>query len=338
MLLVGIAPARAWADDLVGLVAFHGDDAAARDRAQARARDAGLAWIDLTPAPPPAPTAAASLRAGQDAYAELRWDDALAALDAAIAEAWRTGGADLGTTELSDAFLYRGLVATQRGDTAGAWDDLVRAAVIAPARTLDPLRFPTRAVEAFDRARAAVAVLPRARLAVEAPGCDVVIDGGIAREAEVPHGEHVVRVLCTGRAPWGERVALAADTALAPPPDDAAAPPTDDALAQLATERGVVAVLAIVVRDGTAAVKVVSAQGEVTAIASGRTDELDAAIDRVLAPPPVIVQAAKRPWWRSPWLWAAAGATVATAVILPFALGGDDGGGTATLQPVGWTW
>src|SRR5262245_52510899 len=119
-----VASAEARADDLVGLVAFHGPAEpsaaaiAARERAAARARDAHLAWIDLSPAAPAPSSAASQLRAGVDAYEGLRWDDALVALDAAIDEIWRTGGAGLGATQLSDAFLYRGLVATQRGDTS----------------------------------------------------------------------------------------------------------------------------------------------------------------------------------------------------------------------------
>jgi len=336
-----LAPTRARAADLVGLVAFHGPAGAARDTTQARARDAGLAWIDLSPAPPPPLTAAASVRAGIDAYDELRWDDALAALDAAIAEVWRTGGADLGGAELSDVFLYRGLVSTQRGDTATAWDDLVRAAALSPARTLDPLRFPTRAVEAFDRARAAVAKLARARVTVDAPGCDAAIDGGAAASAEVPLGEHVVRVACPDRAPWGQRVVVAGDLTVTPPADDAGAPPDDAALAALAAAHGAVAVLAVIVTADLAAVRVVDARGEVTAVASVRLGEGDlaAAIDRVLAPPEVVVvRPAQRPWWRSPWLWAGVGAAVTAAVLIPFAVSTDDSHDTIPLRPLGWSW
>jgi hypothetical protein len=340
-------PAVARADDAVGLVVFHGPassvGAEARERAQAAARDARVAWLDLSAERPAEPIAPARLRAGIDAYEELRWDDALAALDEAAGDAWRSGGEGLTTTELSDIFLYRGLVHTQRGDTASAWDDLVRAAAIAPARTLDPARFPTRAVQAFTRAADAVAALPRATLTVEAPGCTVWIDGGEGTRAEVVHGEHAVRTEC-GSHRWGQRTVVASDLAIEPagPPE----PPGDEELGAIAKERAVAALIAVIVADGanaTASVRVVRADGTVTARRSVTLDSGDAAlataIDELIAPetaPPPRPKRAR--WWQSRWLWAAGGAAIASAVILPLTLGGGGDGGDAKLRPLGWTW
>ncbi|MCB9560761.1 MAG: hypothetical protein H6708_10180 [Kofleriaceae bacterium] len=353
----GPAPARAEGDAGVDLVGFHGPATpgpaatAARDRLAARARAAGLAWLDLSPKPAPASDAAGRLRAGIDAYDELRWNDAHGALDDAAAEAWRTGAAGLTTAELADVFLYRALVDTQLGDATHAWDDLVRAATIAPARTLDPLRFPTRAVEAFDRARTAAAALPRAVLAIDAPGCASRIDGGEAARLEVIHGEHAVQVACPGRAPWGARVVVAGDLTVTPPPDDAR-PPDDAAWATVAAERGAAAVLAATVADDGAGATLVlrvvpahGAPGRRTSIALTGDDHdaaaIDAAVDRVLLAPVTGGPAAATPWWKSRWLWAAAGAAVTAAVIVPLTIGGDrSDGGTVTVRPTGWstTW
>jgi hypothetical protein len=336
----------------IGLVIFHGSAEptevarSARDRAEARARAAGRAWLDVTPAPPARSTAPDRLRAGIDAYEELRWDDALAALDAAADELARAGGG-MPTGDLSDVFLYRGLVHTQRGDATRAWDDLVRAATLAPARTLDPLRFPTRAIEAFDRARDAVKALPRARLVIDAPaGCDVEIDGGLAAEAELPHGEHLVAATCPGSAPWGRQVVLAGELRITPELA-ALAPPTDDEVARLIANRGVEAALVIVVADLPAAItatlRVVDARGRgrlaSTLALDGDAVALDAAIDDALViDAPVVAPPPRRArWWRSPWLWAAVGAVATAAVVLPLTLG-DDGSGDASVRPSGWSW
>jgi hypothetical protein len=322
--------------------------AAARDRVVARARAAQVATVDLSPAAPPAPVAAARLRDGIDAYDELRFDDALAALDAAADDAARTGAAGLATAELSDIFLYRGLVHTQRGDATRAWDDLVRAATIAPARTLDPLRFPTRAVEAFDRARVAVEKQPKARVTVDAAGCDAWLDGAAATTAELRAGDHFVRVACAGRLPWGERVAVTTDATLTPPAATAPPPPDSATIAALAQQRGAAAALVVVIaEDGravTAALRVVDAGGATDRRASVRIEgsdlaPLDAALDRAFAVelPAVVVRPEKKRWYRSPWLWAAVGAAATAAIVLPLTVGGDDGD-SATLRPSGWSW
>ena len=351
LILVLIVTASAAAAD-VGLVVFHGPASpsataqAAHDRAADRARAGQRAWLDLSPPSPPAPTVSARLRGAIDAYNELRWDAALAALAAAITEIERTGGAGATTAELSDAFLFRGLVHTQRGDATAAWEDLIRAATLAPARTLDPARFPTRAVEAFERARQAVTALPRAALTVDAPGCAAWIDGGAAAASQVPHGEHLVRVACPGRAPWGARVVVAGATAVTPALEPTA-PPDDAALAALARDRGAAAVVAVVVAEGTGAaptatVRVVLASGAVSRRASlalggdAAAARLAQAIDEALAAPRGASPPPRRTrWYQSRWLWAAAGAAATAAIVLPFTIG-DGGDDRAVVRPTGW--
>jgi hypothetical protein len=365
VVVVTLGPARALADDAPGLVVFHAPaDApasvlAARDALAARARRAGIAWIDRSPSAAPTPQAPALHRQAIEAYEALRFDEALAALDAAIGEAEHTGAAGLTAAELSDLFLYRGLTYTQRGDQARAWDDLVRAAVLDPARVLDPLRFPTRAVEAFGRARASVAQEARGELVVAAPaGCEVVVDGAAAAaRVAVPYGEHFVRVGCAGRRPWGTRVTLAAASTAVTPALVADAPPSDAELKALAAgERAqelllvtvalapgappVLSVVRVDARSGKAGVRASVA----LAPGGAATPDAEAAFERVLTPvgtsPPGSARTEPRAWWHSPWVWAGVGAVVATAIVLPIALASGDSSssGDVIVRPSGWTW
>ena len=52
---------------------------------------------------------------------------------------------------------------------------------------------------------------------------------------------------------------------------------------------------------------------------------MDEALDRLLAPvaaAPLATRpaSADTPWYRSPWLWGAAGAAVTAAILIPFAI------------------
>src|SRR5262249_14268030 len=134
--------AAAPAADLVVVWAPNANVAPVEDAA----RKAGAAPIDRSPPPPAAPDAARFIRLGIEAYDALRLEDALAALDHARAAIDRSGAAGVTTAQLADLFLYRSLVRTQQGDAPGAWDELVIAATIDPARVLDPARFPPRVI------------------------------------------------------------------------------------------------------------------------------------------------------------------------------------------------
>src|SRR5262249_3915411 len=131
-----------------------------------------------------------------------------------------------------DLLLYRGLIATQRGDATAAWDALVAAATIDPTRILDPLRFPPRAVDAFERATEAVGQAARGQLSVDVPaGCTTVIDARAHATTALRQAEHFVRVECPGATPYGAVAALsAAEQTLTPTLAPSAAPADADLL------------------------------------------------------------------------------------------------------------
>jgi hypothetical protein len=92
----------------------------------------------------------------------------------------------------------------------------------------------------------------------------------------------------------------------------------------------------------TASIRVVGADGRADAPTAVTLDAdgaaVDAAIDAALGPPPVTVPPpAKTRWWKSPWLWAAGGAAITAAVLIPFAVSGGDTD-SASLRPLGWSW
>jgi len=116
-----------------------GTRGAGRAGRRGRARSRRRRDRSLTAAAHAADTAAV-VRRGIAAYDALQIADAVKLLDEARAVADRTGGAGLSQTELSDLFLYRGLVKTQQGDATGAWDELASSVLVAPTRVLDPAR------------------------------------------------------------------------------------------------------------------------------------------------------------------------------------------------------
>ncbi|MCE9575925.1 MAG: hypothetical protein K8W52_22430, partial [Deltaproteobacteria bacterium] len=182
----------------------------------AEARRDRIAWIDAsTAAAAPADTIG-RIRRGGTAYAELRFEAAIADLDAAATEVAASGAAGLAPADLSDLFLFRGLARTQLGD-ARAWDDLVASAAIDPSRVLDPQVFPPRAVESFARAVTAAQAAGKAALAITAPAsCAITIDGALAADgkAEVMRGQHFATARCPGHLPWGSRVTVDSDKAI----------------------------------------------------------------------------------------------------------------------------
>ncbi len=307
------------------------------------ARREGIAWIDASAPADPPPETIARIRRGATAYAELRFEAAIADLDAAAIELAASGAIDLAPADISDLFLFRGLARVQLGDVR-AWDDLVAAAAIDPSRVLDPQVFPPRAIESFARAVTAAQAAGRAALTITAPaGCAIAIDGAGAADgrAEVVRGPHYATARCPGYRPWGSRVIVDADRAIAPSLTVEAAP-TDAELAIQLRTAGATAAIAIRIAGPVCTLRHLTADGRVVAQAAIALDQpraVDAAVAAfvALAHPAAPVRATR--WWRSPWLWGAAGAAVATAVLLPFALGGDGGAGAVTLRPTGLpTW
>jgi len=335
LLLLWVAPSAA--ADPAPLLLYYSSATADDSRAAVEgvARRNGTAFLDLSPVDPPPPKAGQYLNRAIDAYHDLKYDTALAQIDLALAEVDGSGGAGLTTSELSDLFLYRALVVTEQGDSPRAWDDLVRAAALDPTRKLDPVRFSPRSAEAFQRAVDAVNKAERAVLSVEAPaGCKVFVDGRALdpAQAQVPIGEHFVRVTCEGSVPYGARVVVSEPQQTVVP---VLAPPKtvdiNDAAKLVERRGGTAFIVALVDRspgaDGTLAIRLydvatVSAKGSVIV---GLDGDISAAVQRLIdqvVRPTVIIREVpqKIPWYKKPWVWGVAGAAVTGAILLPFVL------------------
>ena len=339
---------------LLGILAIAGAEAEARPSADlvivwapgaqvepvaAVAREAGAAVIDRSP-PPPAPAdTAAVVKRGIAAYDALQIADAVKLLDEARAVADRTGGAGLSQTELSDLFLYRGLVKTQQGDATGAWDELASSVIVAPTRVLDPARFPPRVAAEIERARIAVEGRGARALTVDAPtGCAVVIDGIAAGDAAPPRiiGPHWVHVTCADRAPWGARIEITTDTTIAARNAVIKAPTADEMLIQARTAGAQAFVVAEVVgRIGTARLVGVDGRERDRRTVSVTTTlaPLAAVVRDLLAPPPI----ARTRWYQSKWVWAAGAAVIAAAILVPITAtaASDNAATTFTAKPEG---
>jgi hypothetical protein len=346
------SPARA--AEPTPLVVFYAalelDEAAragVRAALEGAAQRLGSAVIDLSPATEPAAEASLHLRRAIEAYEAFRFGEALTSADAGLTEASATGGMGLSDSDLSDLLIYRALALTERGDSARAWDDFVRAATIDPSRRLDPVRFPPRVVETFTRASRAVTAARPASLAVDLPaGCAAWLDGrSITGQLtlSVTRGEHYVRARCAHRAPYGARVLIAGDTHRMAPQLTPLAPPGADAIRAAVRQRGFLsAVSAVLTRSGSGGALLLSlrlvdaASGRtrgavaVALTRPDRTEDVGRGLNRLLTPlagsrvggsaPPAD---RPTPWYRAPWLWGFAGAAIAAAVLVPFVIDSD---------------
>lgn len=303
------------------------------------ARRAGAAVIDTSPAPTERPNLRPLVERGIDAYGALEVETALTALDTAAEQVDHTGAAGLDTVALGDLFLYRGLIHAHRGDDARAWDDFVTAATIEPTRVLDPARFPPRAVEQHGRALAAIATRLRGRVTLAPATCRIQIDGApvTAGSVELGFGRHWLRAECAGHEPTGRRIEvdraeLALDVA-----GRAIAPPTDDELVIQGRSAGARAFVVVAIRGGVAIVRRIGIDGReqdrasVTTTGARDAGPVADAVTRLLAAPAV----ARRAWYRSGWVWAAAGAAIASAILIPIALGNSGGTPAVILRPDG---
>jgi hypothetical protein len=330
---VGIADAAPAAD---AILYWAPPDAPAvvRTRTRAAAEAKGAAFVDRSP-PAPQPADPKRIVAAITAYDQLRFDEAVVLLDQAAADLDRTGAAGLDVARLAELFLYRGLARIQLGEPARAWDDLLIAARIDPSRVLDPARFPPRAIEQLERARAEVAASPRGVLRVTAPeGCVISIDGAISGDgrAELPHGAHWVDAACPEHQPWGRRVVLdrtAVEVQVAATP---ITPPGEDEALIQARALGAATVVEVTILAGAARIRHRSADGRELsrALVSADGDVIAATVERMLDPPPV----AGEKWYRKRWVWAAGGALAAAAILVPVALR-DTGPGDRVIRPTG---
>ena len=174
---------------------------------------------------PPAPRAPELVKSGVLNAQKIAFGEALRDLDAAAAEVATTGGAGLSTDELADLYLHRA-IATARADwnaTAAApptdarthaYPDYLRAATLAPARTLNAREIPPQAVADFARAVAEVQQRPRGTLSVAGSAdAQVSLDGGPLMPVaggvvfrDVVNGEHLIHVEELGHVGWGVAV------------------------------------------------------------------------------------------------------------------------------------
>ena len=200
------------------------------------ARSIGARFVDVTPPATPPPSLVPALEAAKAAYARFDFADTISRLNELARLADGSGGGDLDARALSEIFFYRGLAKLEKAAKEAAWEDLVRAARLDPARVVDPTQFPPRAVTAYKRAVAEVGDLPRVELTLDVPaGATVRLDGtAAASPTTVTPGAHFVAVVAEGHEPWTAVVSVAGPrTRLAPPLRRYQAPQGDALLANI---------------------------------------------------------------------------------------------------------
>lgn len=304
---------------------------------------AGASYVDVSPEAVPLPDPRPLIKRGIAAYGSLEFDAALTALDAAAGIVDQTGAALVDAAALGDLYLHRALTHTQRGEDSRAWDDFIVAAGVDSTRVLDPAGFPPRAVERFDQARAQIAATPRGRVKLVGPaGCRVRIDGATApgTELELAFGRHWLDATCDGRTPVRQR--LIVDRAMLEVAIGGAEvkPPDEGALLIQARTAAARAILAVTIVGRTAVVRRIGVDGKEQDRVSvalrgaplGDARAVALAAGRLLAPPP---PADRGPWYRSRWVWAAAGAVAASAILIPLAARGDGSAPSVTVRPDG---
>ena len=287
----------------------------------AAARGAGAAVIDQSPKPEGAVPTAQLVQKGLDAFERLELDEAWQLLDTARSEVDRTGAAGLTQAQLSDLFLYRGLIKTQQGDINAAWEELVAANTIDPTRELDPGRFAPKIRSEFERAQATVKNKGTQKLSVRAPeNCRVFVDATNATGAvELIVGRHWVRVTCADRRPEGHKVELVGGSPITLPIEPVPIlPPTDTDLLVQARTAGARAFVVAEVRGNVATARLVGLDGrerdrKTVSIGTDLAPLADA-VTSLLTPPPEIK------WHERRWVWIAGGAAIAAIIAVPMTL------------------
>lgn len=278
------------------------------------------------------PRAPELLRRANEEYGRMRFQDARAVYDDAIADAMASGAAGLSATELSDLFLGRALAVEAAGDSG--FDDMVRAAQVAPTRLLDPGRLPPNVLKEFERAQRAVQDSPTGTLIVEAPtSATVFVDGkpvgrAPVRIEELAQGERLVRAEDPGRVTVSAVVTHSSEETRVRLEGQLSGPPTLATVVDDARARAVATVLIVSAQpDGDVLVERVHvARGRVDAIEKTSPADLRGSLRRMMRPdepPPKI----------HPAVWLAGGAAVGVAITaLVFLLSGDgDAAGTVLV-------
>lgn len=301
----------------------------------AAARGAGAAIIDESPRAESAVHTAELVQKGVDAVERLELDQGWQLLESARSEVDRTGAAGLTQAQLSDLFLYRGLIKTQQGDSNAAWEELIVANTVDPTRELDPGRFPPKVIAEFERAQATVKNKGGAKLTVTVPqGCRVFVDATYApRTVDLFVGRHWVRVTCADRQPEGLRVELVGGAITLPITPPQLAPPNDTELLVQARTAGARAFIVAEVRGNVATARLVGLDGRErdrrTVSIGNDLAPLADAVTSLLTPPK------HTPWYRSKWTWAAGGAALAAAILVPLTIFATQDSGTpdVTVRP-----
>lgn len=297
-------------------------------------KKAGAAFINKSPSPEAAAQTAQLVAKGIAAFDALELDNAWQLLEQARSEAVRLGGSGLTRAQLSDLFLYRGLIKVQQGDTTSAWDELVASSTVEPTRELDPGRFSPKVRAEFDRARETVNAKPRATLTVKAPdGCSVIVDGVPAPgPVSLPVGSHWINASCTARRPYGYKVELTSDVTVPIEPSPYL-PPTDSEVLVQARTAGSRAFVSVEVRAGVATVRLVGLDGRErdrkTVNVTGDLGPVADALTELLTPSP------ERHWYQSKWTWIGVGAFAAALIAIPVTavLSNDSGPTNASARP-----
>lgn len=315
---------------------------ALRGVAQRRA----TALLDLSPKAPPRSRAPQLLRAAIDAYHGFKYDIAIDRIAKGLVEVAKTGGRGMTARSLAELFLYRALVHTARGDATASWDDFVRSAVIDPSRHLDPVRFPPRVIESFQRAVTAVRKGSTGRVSVKVPAsCEVRLDGRPVKPPTQPvtmsWGDHYLSVRCPGHLAFGQRLSINSAAHAVVPALRKRTPVTVRTVAALARIRGAAQFLFAQVVGGGGATPTLNLRLIETRTLRERTrtvlrvgdstraaDAASRIIDRaVRGDEPARVVRAKPRWYMRPWVWGLAGATITAAILVPLVVGSEPASG-----------
>ncbi len=301
----------------------------------AAARQAGAATIDQSPKPEATAQTAQLVTKGLDAFDRGEFDEAWQLLETARSEVDRNGGAGITQAQLSDLFLYRGLIKAEQGDSNNSWEELVVANTVDPTRELDPGRFSPRIRAEFERAQATVKNKGRAKLKVSVPeGCRVFVDSSNAPgPVELIVGRHWVHVMCPDRRPRGEKLELVGGDVTVPLEPILFSPPTDTDLLVQARASGARAFVVAEVRNNVATARLVGLDGKerdrkTVTIGPDNLEPLADAVAMLLAPK------AHTPWYKTRWGWGIGGATIAAAIVLPLTILAMQGGDPADINVI----